>query len=102
MAGQRTRRRIPEATVARLPVYLQLLTTQFEDGVSNISSEELLAFTLLSLGAFLSSAICPNSVEALFEELPPSAVAFPFSFDILSSLCRKEPSCRDALQEIPT
>ncbi len=27
--------------MARLPVYLQLLTTQFEDGVSNISSEEL-------------------------------------------------------------
>src|SRR6056297_3597887 len=41
MAGQRSRRRIPEATVARLPVYLQLLTTQFDEGVSNISSEEL-------------------------------------------------------------
>ncbi len=41
MAGQRSRRRIPEATVARLPVYLQLLTSQFDDGVSNISSEEL-------------------------------------------------------------
>lgn len=41
MAGQRSRRRIPEATVARLPVYLQLLTAQFDDGVSNISSEEL-------------------------------------------------------------
>lgn len=41
MAGQRTRRRIPEATVARLPVYLQLLTTQFDEGVANISSEEL-------------------------------------------------------------
>ncbi|BAN04100.1 redox-sensing transcriptional repressor Rex [Ilumatobacter coccineus] len=41
MAGQRSRRRIPEATVARLPVYLQLLTDQFELEVSNISSEEL-------------------------------------------------------------
>lgn len=41
MAGQRTRRRIPEATVARLPVYLQLLTEQFDLGVTNISSEEL-------------------------------------------------------------
>ena len=41
MAGQRTRRRIPEATVSRLPVYLQLLSDQFELGVSNISSEEL-------------------------------------------------------------
>lgn len=41
MAGQRTRRRIPEATVARLPVYLQLLCDQFDEGVTNISSEEL-------------------------------------------------------------
>lgn len=41
MAGQRSRRRIPEATVARLPVYLQLLSDQFELNVSNISSEEL-------------------------------------------------------------
>ncbi|MEO1056494.1 MAG: redox-sensing transcriptional repressor Rex [Actinomycetota bacterium] len=41
MAGQRTRRRIPEATVARLPVYLRILTEQFDDGVTNISSEEL-------------------------------------------------------------
>lgn len=41
MAGQRSRRRIPEATVARLPIYLQLLSDQFELSVSNISSEEL-------------------------------------------------------------
>ncbi len=41
MAGQRTRRRIPEATVARLPVYLKLLSDQFELGTTNISSEEL-------------------------------------------------------------
>jgi redox-sensing transcriptional repressor len=41
MAGQRTRRRIPEATVSRLPVYLQLLSDQFDLGVTNISSEEL-------------------------------------------------------------
>lgn len=41
VAGQRTRRRIPEATVARLPVYLQLLIDQFDLGVTNISSEEL-------------------------------------------------------------
>src|SRR6056297_867533 len=41
MAGQRSRRRIPEATVARLPVYLQLLSDQFDAGVTNISSEEL-------------------------------------------------------------
>lgn len=40
MAGQRSRR-IPEATVARLPVYLQLLADQFDAGVTNISSEEL-------------------------------------------------------------
>ena len=30
MAGQRTRRRIPEATVARLPVYLQLLVDHLD------------------------------------------------------------------------
>ena len=44
MAGQRSRRRIPEATVARLPVYLRILTEQFEAAVSNISSEELAEF----------------------------------------------------------
>ncbi len=43
MAGQRTRRRIPEATVARLPVYLQLLSDQFDAEVTNISSEQLAA-----------------------------------------------------------
>jgi len=41
VAGQRTRRRIPEATVARLPIYLKLLSDQFEIGTTNISSEEL-------------------------------------------------------------
>jgi redox-sensing transcriptional repressor len=41
MAGQRTRRRIPEATVARLPVYLRILSDQFEADVTKISSEEL-------------------------------------------------------------
>ena len=41
MAPHRTRRRIPEATVARLPVYLQILVEQGELGVGNISSEGL-------------------------------------------------------------
>jgi redox-sensing transcriptional repressor len=41
MAPQRPRRRIPEATVARLPVYLQILTDQAEAGVDSISSEGL-------------------------------------------------------------
>jgi redox-sensing transcriptional repressor len=41
MAGQRSRRRIPEATVARLPVYLRILTEQFEDGAQRMSSDEL-------------------------------------------------------------
>ena len=41
MAGQRTRRRIPEATVARLPIYLKLLSDQFDEGATSISSEEL-------------------------------------------------------------
>lgn len=35
------RRRIPEATVARLPVYLQILVEQADHGVDNISSEGL-------------------------------------------------------------
>ena len=34
-------RRIPEATVARLPEYLRLLTESMEAGVVNLSSEEL-------------------------------------------------------------
>jgi redox-sensing transcriptional repressor len=41
MAPHRTRRRIPEATVARLPVYLQILVEQGEQGVGSISSEGL-------------------------------------------------------------
>lgn len=34
-------RRIPEATVARLPEYLRLLTESRDAGISNVSSEEL-------------------------------------------------------------
>ena len=41
MSPHRTRRRIPDATVARLPEYLQILTEQAEAGVANISSEGL-------------------------------------------------------------
>ncbi|MDA2945282.1 MAG: redox-sensing transcriptional repressor Rex [Actinomycetota bacterium] len=41
MSPHRTRRRIPDATVARLPIYLQLLGDQLEAGVSNLSSEDL-------------------------------------------------------------
>ena len=37
----RSRRRIPDATVARLPIYLQLLIEQLENEVANISSDEL-------------------------------------------------------------
>lgn len=36
-------RRIPDATVARLPVYLQILTDQADDGVDNLSSDQLAA-----------------------------------------------------------
>ena len=48
MAGQRTRRRIPEATVARLPVYLRILSEQFDANITNISSEELAEFAGLN------------------------------------------------------
>src|SRR3954468_3831146 len=41
MPVERVRRRIPEATVARLPVYLRILSEQAEEGVENISSEGL-------------------------------------------------------------
>ncbi len=41
MPGQRSRRRIPEATVARLPVYLRILSDRFSEGVLNISSDGL-------------------------------------------------------------
>lgn len=34
-------RRIPEATVARLPEYLRILLDQSESGIANVSSEEL-------------------------------------------------------------
>ncbi len=41
MSPHRTRRRIPDATVARLPVYLQVLGEQADAGIGNISSEGL-------------------------------------------------------------
>ncbi len=44
MASQRSRRRIPEATVARLPVYLRILGEQFDEGVTGMSSDQLAEF----------------------------------------------------------
>lgn len=41
MSPHRTRRRIPEATVARLPIYLQILIEQSDSGVESVSSEGL-------------------------------------------------------------
>ena len=41
MAPDRTRRRIPDATVSRLPVYLRILGEQADEGVDSISSERL-------------------------------------------------------------
>jgi redox-sensing transcriptional repressor len=41
MSPHRSRRRIPEATVSRLPIYLQILTEQAEQGTVGISSEQL-------------------------------------------------------------
>jgi redox-sensing transcriptional repressor len=41
MPVERPRRRIPEATVARLPVYLRILSEQASEGIDNISSEGL-------------------------------------------------------------
>jgi redox-sensing transcriptional repressor len=48
MAGQPTRRRIPEATVARLPIYLRILSERFDAGVTSMSSEELAEFAGLN------------------------------------------------------
>lgn len=41
MAVERPRRRIPEATVARLPIYLRILGEQADEGVDNVSSDRL-------------------------------------------------------------
>lgn len=41
MALDRNRRRIPDATVSRLPVYLRILSEQSDEGVDSISSERL-------------------------------------------------------------
>jgi redox-sensing transcriptional repressor len=41
MPSERSRRRIPDATVARLPIYLRLLSEQADDGVESISSDRL-------------------------------------------------------------
>ena len=41
MPTERPRRRIPEATVARLPVYLRILSEQAEEEVESISSDRL-------------------------------------------------------------
>ena len=41
MALDRNRRRIPDATVSRLPVYLRILGEQADEGVDSISSERL-------------------------------------------------------------
>jgi len=41
MATTSRGRRIPEATVARLPVYLRILLDQSDAGIANVSSEEL-------------------------------------------------------------
>jgi len=41
MPAERARRRIPEATVARLPVYLRILIEQAEEEVESISSDGL-------------------------------------------------------------
>lgn len=41
MSGRSGRRRIPDATVERLPVYLRLLDELFEEGTTRVSSEEI-------------------------------------------------------------
>lgn len=41
MPSERPRRRIPEATVARLPVYLRILGEQGDEGVECVSSDRL-------------------------------------------------------------
>lgn len=48
MPGQPARRRIPEATVARLPVYLRILSERSDVGVTSISSDELAEFAGLN------------------------------------------------------
>ena len=44
MPAERLRRRIPEATVARLPIYLRILVEQSEEEIESISSDGLAEF----------------------------------------------------------
>ena len=39
--SDRPRRRVPEATVSRLPVYLRVLNELVENGTHHVSSEQL-------------------------------------------------------------
>ena len=39
--SDRPRRRVPEATVSRLPVYLRILNELAEEGVEHVSSDRL-------------------------------------------------------------
>lgn len=48
MSPQHRRRRIPDATVARLPVYLQLLNERMAAGVTNLSSEDIAALAAVN------------------------------------------------------
>jgi redox-sensing transcriptional repressor len=41
MATERSRRRVPEATVSRLPEYLRILGEQADEGIDSISSDRL-------------------------------------------------------------
>lgn len=41
MAAERTRRRIPDATVLRLPVYLRILSELADEGIDSVSSDRL-------------------------------------------------------------
>ena len=57
----RTERGIPEATVARLPVYLRALTALSDSGIATASSEDLATaaetYTILTVGEGLVTSI---------------------------------------------
>ncbi len=46
--AERSRRRVPEATVERLPVYLRCLTSLEDEGVQQVSSEQIAALAAVN------------------------------------------------------
>jgi len=64
------RRRIPDATVARLPVYLQVLVEQADQSVDSISSEGLAELAGVRAATFGVAGVAAASTVLLFAVSP--------------------------------